>query len=100
MKLSREEEAYLRSWIHDEARFRDGPGPAKRLQLARRVVPADLATIIAAAIPDPEDQVAAAVDAPPTQPAWPWTDSEFRDRLAEARRLLGQTQIRPANARP
>jgi hypothetical protein len=73
MKLSRDEDTFLRRWIFDEAHFRDGPGPAKRLQLAHRIIPADLAAIIAAAIPDPTDQAAASNDPSPGPLAWPWT---------------------------
>ena len=60
MKLSRDEELFLRHWIYDEAHFRDGVGPAKRLQIEHRIIPADLAAIIAAGIPDPQDQEIAA----------------------------------------
>jgi hypothetical protein len=91
MKLSREEEAYLRRWIYDEAHFRDGPGPAKRLQLAHQAIPADLATIIAAAIPDPADQAAASTVAPTGLLVWPWTEHNFHDKLGEARAFLGLT---------
>jgi hypothetical protein len=31
MKRSREEEAYLRHWMFDEARYQEGQGPAKQL---------------------------------------------------------------------
>jgi hypothetical protein len=91
MKLSREEEAFLRRWIYDEARYREGPGPAKRLQLAHQAIPADLATIIAAAIPDPADQAAASTVAPTGLLVWPWTEHNFRDRLGEARAILAIT---------
>ena len=33
MKLSRDEEVFLRHWMYDEVHYRDGQGPAKRLQL-------------------------------------------------------------------
>jgi hypothetical protein len=88
MKLSRDEEVFLRHWIYDEAHYRDGPGAAKRLQLARHVVPADLGAIIAAALPDPADQAAAAQARPAGTLAWPWDDATFRDRLAEARAIV------------
>src|SRR5438132_10646 len=32
MRLSREEEQYLRHWIYDEAQFMEGLGPAKSLR--------------------------------------------------------------------
>src|SRR5438067_13392062 len=59
MKLSPEEEAFLRHWMYDEVHYADGPGPAKQLQLHHGVAPADLALLIAAGIPDPADQEAA-----------------------------------------
>src|SRR5947209_15822652 len=45
MKLSPEEETFLRRWMYDEVHYQEGPGPAKRLQVAHRVPPADLAAI-------------------------------------------------------
>jgi hypothetical protein len=47
MKLSRDEEIFLRHWIHDEARYQEGQGPTKRLQIEHRVRPVDLAVLIA-----------------------------------------------------
>ena len=88
MRLSRDEELFLRHWIYDEAHFRDGVGPAKRLQVEHRVAPADLAALVAAAIPDPADQQHAATTAPPAAPRWPWDGDAFRARLAEARAAL------------
>src|SRR5437870_1933187 len=89
MKLSRDEELFLRHWIYDEAHFRNGVGPAKRLQVEHRVVPADLATLIAAAIPDPKEQEDAASTPPAGRPpTWPWDGDAFRTRLAEARTVL------------
>jgi hypothetical protein len=90
MKLSREEEAYLRHWIFDEARYQEGRGPAKQLQLQHRATPAELAVLIAAALPDPAEQEAATHDPSPTEPpVWPWSDVSFRSGLAEARAILG-----------
>lgn len=89
MKLSRDEEAFLRHWMYDEFHYQDGPGPAKRLQLAHRAIPADLAVLIAAAIPDPEEQEGAGLGPPPAEPpAWPWTEAALRARVAEARAAL------------
>jgi hypothetical protein len=89
MRLSREEEAFLRAWIADEARYQDGVGPAKHLQVERGVKPADLAVLIAAALPDPAEQEAAGLGSPCTDaPAWPWTAETFRARLAEAHATL------------
>jgi hypothetical protein len=90
MKLSREEELFLRCWMYDEVHYQDAAGPAKRLQLEHRAVPADLATLIAAAFPDPADQQAKGASPPPTlSPVWPWaSEEEFRAKLAEARAAL------------
>jgi hypothetical protein len=89
MKLSREEEAFLRHWIHDEAHFQVGQGPAKRLQFDHRVRPADLAVLIAAALPDPAEQEAAAAAPPGESPRWPWSEEAFASRLRQARLHLG-----------
>jgi hypothetical protein len=88
MKLSPDEDLFLRHWIYDEAHSRDGVGMAKRLQVEHRVVPADLAAIIAAAIPDPLEQAEAARRPPASPPQWPWHDDDFQKRLAEARGML------------
>ena len=89
MKLSPEEKGFLRRWVYDEAHYREGIGPAKRLQVQHGVTPADLAVIIAAAIPDPAEQEAMALEAAPEdRPAWPWSREVFQLRLAEARALL------------
>jgi hypothetical protein len=89
MKLSREEDAFLKQWIFDEFHYESGVGPTKRLQLEHGVVPAQLSILIAAAIPDPADQKLAAFGPPPTdEPKWPWTEEEFRARLDEARAVL------------
>jgi hypothetical protein len=91
MRLSPEEESFLRHWMYDEVHFRDGVGPAKRLQVQHRVPPAELGTLIAAAVPDPADQEAAGLGPPPAEPpTWPWSDEALRTRLAEARAALAQ----------
>jgi hypothetical protein len=89
MSLSPEEESFLRHWIHDEAHFQEGQGPAKRLQVEHHVRPADLAVLIAAALPDPAEQEAAATTPPPGPPNWPWSEEAFTSRLRQARRHLG-----------
>jgi hypothetical protein len=91
MKLSREEAAFLRHWMYDEAHDREGAGPAKKLQLRHGFVPADLGAVIAAAMPDSAEQEAAG-SGPPSQepPVWPWSGGEFRDRLAQARSILAE----------
>jgi hypothetical protein len=89
MKLSRDEELFLRHWIYDEAHYQDGIGSAKRLQVQHRVRPADLALLIAAALPDPAEQAAAGSGPPPAEPpSWPWSDETLRVRLVEARATL------------
>ncbi|HKI17981.1 MAG TPA: hypothetical protein VKA15_08870 [Isosphaeraceae bacterium] len=91
MKLSRDEELFLRRWMYDEVHYLDGPGPAKALQLQHRVIPADLATLIAAAMPDLADQEKSGLDAPPIDaPSWPWTDLSLSARLVEAKNALLQ----------
>ena len=88
MKLSRDEELFLRHWVYDVAHFRDGVGPAKRLQVEHHIVPADIAAIIAAAIPDPAEQDSAAATRPTSTPLWPWPGDSFQKRLTEARTVL------------
>jgi hypothetical protein len=51
MRLSDEEAHFLRHWMRDEVHYQDGQGPAKRLQLLHYAIPADLAMLIATAIP-------------------------------------------------
>ena len=91
MKLSLEERAFLQQWMYDEVHFLEGQGPAKRLQVAQGVRPAELALLIVAAIPDPAEQQAAAM-ATASAIAWPWSGSEFRDRLEEARQVISARQ--------
>jgi hypothetical protein len=96
MKLSREEEICLRHWIYDEALYREGAGPAKRLQVEHRAIPADLGTIIAAAMPSPAEQERAALGPRPSEPpAWPWPGNSLANRLRDAEAvLLGATANR------
>ncbi len=95
MKLSREEQLFLRHWMHDEVHYQDGTGPAKRLQLQYGAVPADLAVLIAAAIPDISEQDVAGKGPPPDEPAaWPWSVDGFRARVAEARAALASISRR------
>jgi hypothetical protein len=91
MKLSPEEETFLRQWMYDEVHYQDGVGPAKPLQVRHRATPSDLADLIAASIPEPADQEAAG-NAPPTKErlVWPWSEQSFRARLAEAHAVLAE----------
>src|SRR5687768_6868394 len=89
MKLSPEEELFLRHWMYDEVHYQQGCGPAKELQVQHQVKPADLAVLIAAALPDPAEQYAAGYGLPPADPpAWPWSVHAFQTRLIEARSVL------------
>ena len=91
MKLSREEEVFLRHWMYDEVHYQDGQGLAKKLQLQHRVAPADLAIIIAAAIPNLAEQKAAGVGAPPAEALqWPWSNDRIQSRLSEAKAILAE----------
>src|SRR5262249_1751279 len=99
MRLSREEEVFLRHWMYDETHFREGTGPAKRLQLQHQALPADLAMLIAAALPEPSEQEAAGLAPPPGEaPTWPWSAEALRRRLAEARAFLAERGSRPGKA--
>ena len=92
MKLSPEEMHFLRHWMYEEMHYQEGSGPAKQLQRAHRAIPANLAVIIAAAIPDLSEQWAAGVGPPPAgPPTWPWSQAAIEARLAEARALLEST---------
>ena len=89
MNLSPEEAIFLRHWIYDEMHYQTGQGPAKRLQLAHQVAPADLAALLAVAMPVLGEQEAAGIGPPPTEPpVWPWPGDECKRRIAEARSLL------------
>ena len=91
MKLSHEEEIFLLHWVFDEVHYQDGLGPAKQLQVEHKITPADIAILVAAAIPDPADQEAAGLGPPPAEPPkWPWADDVCAKRLAEARVLLAR----------
>jgi hypothetical protein len=91
MRLSREEEIFLRHWMYEETHYREGPGPAKLLQRAHRAVPADLAKLIGAALPEFADQEAAGLGPPPAEPpTWPWSEPALRSRLAEAEAALAE----------
>lgn len=89
MKLSPEEELFLRRWMYDEVHYQEGQGPAKRLQIEHRAAPADLGILIAAAIPEPTEQEVAGMGPPPREfPKWPWAEQALPARIAEARAFL------------
>ena len=94
MKLCLEEESFRRHWMFDEVHYQDEQGPAKRLQIAKQVSPADLAVLIAAGLPDLADQEAAGQGPPPvTEPVWPWTEQTLRSRLDEARAMVAGGEV-------
>jgi hypothetical protein len=90
MRLSTDEDRFIRRWMYDEVHYQDGQGPAKRLQVEHRAIPDDLAVLIAAAIPDPAEQETAGLTPPVEPPTWPWSDSDLAERVAEARDILLQ----------
>ncbi len=89
MKLSPDEAKYLKHWVYDEMHYQEGQGSAKKLQLKHQVTPADLAVLLAVAMPDSSEQEAASIGPPPSEPpVWPWPGDECKRRIAEARSLL------------
>ena len=89
MKLTPEEELFLRRWMYDEVHYEEGQGPAKRLQLQHKSVPADLAVLIAVALPDPATQKMAGEGPPVELPNRPWPNAKaLNDRVLEARKIL------------
>jgi hypothetical protein len=92
MKLSPEEEQFLRHWVYDEAHYREGVGPAKRLQVERALPPHELALLVAAAIPDLRDQERISEGPPPSEPpSWPWnSEPERLNRVRAAQEILMQ----------
>jgi hypothetical protein len=58
--------------MHNEIHYQSRTGLAKQIQAEHGVPPAELATLIAAAMPDPLDQEAAAEGPlPSVPPKWP-----------------------------
>jgi hypothetical protein len=101
MRLSREEENFLRQWMYDETHYQEGTGPAKRLQREHGAAPGELALLIAAALPDLEEQWAAGVGPPPAEPpGWPWPEGALRARVAEADKVLGARRGDSTSPRP
>jgi hypothetical protein len=82
--------------MYDETHYLEGVGLAKRLQVQHQAAPADLADLIAAAMPDPAEQEAARLDPPAADNlTWPWSATSFSARLAEARTTLARRQTAP-----
>jgi hypothetical protein len=88
MNLFHDEKVFLRRWMYDEVHFQDGQGPAKKLQIEHRVLSAELAILIAAAIPDIKEQEAAGSEPSAEALSWPWSEESLGARLAEARIVL------------
>lgn len=89
MTLCPDEELFLRQWMFDEVHFEEGQGPAKRLQVAMGVRPAELSLLIAAALPDPAEQQAAVSGVDRSAcPTWPWSVQSFQHRLGEAQAII------------
>jgi hypothetical protein len=89
MRLSPEEDTFLRHWMYDETHYEKGTGPAKQLQVQHQVAPVDLAIIIAAAVPDPSEQETAGNGPPPSEPpVWPWPGDKLPARIKEAEGIL------------
>jgi hypothetical protein len=102
MKLSSEEGNFLLHWIYDEAHYQEGNGPAKTLQLRHHAIPAELALLIAAAMPDANEQEAAGFGPPPARlPVWPWPENRLPSRVREAERILSlRPTAKPAESYP
>src|SRR5690348_5614270 len=99
LKLSRDEELFLRHWMYDEMHYDSGLGRAKRLQVEHQVTPAEIAVLIAAAFPDPAKQELAGLGPAPVEPAcWPWSPESFRARMTEARASLADRDYRPVTS--
>lgn len=94
ISLSREEELFLRHWMYDEMHYEQGRGAAKRLQIVHGVRPADLASMIAAAMPDPVEQGTAGNGPPPAGASvWPWSEDSWRHRMMEVRTILAERRM-------
>ncbi len=94
MKLTHSEVKFLSAWAREEWEPECYDLPAHRLQLANRVVGADLILLIKAwteAEGKKDQDILAASET--RQPEWPWSRISFADRLAEANKksnLIGR----------
>lgn len=71
--------------------YQTSQGLAKRLQVTHHVAPAELAALLAVAMPDVLEQEAAGIGPPPPEPpVWPWQGDECKRRIAEAKSLLAR----------
>jgi hypothetical protein len=101
LKLSHDEEIFLHHWMYDEVHFGEGQGPAKRLQVQHHAVPANLAVLIAASIPEPSDQEAAGLGPPPAEPpSRPWPGDTLRLAAGRCPGRSGGPLIRVQVGRP
>ncbi len=93
LRLSPDEEEFLRRWIYDEAHYDSGTGQEKLLQLENTAIAAELGLLIAAGMPDPKAQLAASLEPPSArQITWPWTKEQLRVRVEEARAVLADAR--------
>lgn len=101
MKLSPKEENFLKHWIYDECHFMDKTllFLSKKLLRPFPVIAGEIAELIVAWMPDPEEQFRASEGPPPeTPPEWPWASrQEFDVLLGRAREEL---EARNAARRP
>lgn len=92
MKLSPKEENFLKHWIYDEWHFMDKSLPflSKKLLRPFPVIAGEIADLIVAWMPDPEEQNRVLEGPPPeTPPEWPWASRhEFDVLLGKAREEL------------
>lgn len=98
MKLFPDEDVFLRHWMYDEVHYKEGRGIAKTLQLQNEAIPADLAALIAAAMPNASEQMEAGETPPMKSPTWPWASKEeLQKRVEQARSILAsrREQIMP-----
>ena len=93
MKLSHEEDNFLRHWIHDEAHYEEEVGCGQAPSGPALYRPGGPRNYYPAAIPDLNEQEAAAFGPPPVEPpVWPWSDESFRSRLDEAKGTLASAE--------
>jgi len=87
MKLSREEEGFLRHWMYDKTHYQDGPGPAKQFCIEQPLLtwPPSLP------LPSPTWTTRKLPASGPRlmiPPMWPWIGDTLRTRIFEAQAAL------------